>query len=547
MNMMKNCFKLVTVLCVLPGLSFAQNVGIAEPAPNSKLDIVQTQTTGNSLEVTHGITTNASSAGWIKNSGTGYGLHVQNLLATNNISAGRFFQTGTGASAHGVQITMNGTTAVTTTGQYIDQIGAGIGSYVLMSNAASISSGNYISHAGSGDGMTIFQNGTGDGVYNQVATGYGVFNVLNSSSIGTVNLMSAGGTASYNDLSTFNGTGVYVVAVNNAVTPTAGGDVFAFNGIVRTLTPTGAFVNGGVFLGTQSGRGHGILLTHSGLSGRNAEFSITNAANTDPALFALNNGQGSAVLAQNQNNVITGTVRVGNFAYTGTDVTDHIGVSGYSAPAAGWGIGVFGQGNWYGVYSQGNMAATGTKTFIIDHPADPENKMLKHFSVESNEVLNLYRGVVQLDGTGQAVVELPDYFDLINTNVSYQLTAIGTPQQPYVLSEVVGNTFEVAGAPNTKVSWTVYADRNDLYLQQNPEERLDVITKLGERQGKYISPELYGMPESSAMYPSPVVQQASQVNPDAQNGNQTNEVRERALNTVETVLTPGTSTDPVEQ
>lgn len=544
---MKNSIGLLVIVCLLAGVSFAQNVGIAEPAPNSKLDIVQTQTTGSTVEVTHGITTNASSAEWIKNSGTGYGLHVQNLLATSNIASGRFFQQGTGATAHGLLLSMTGATVATTTAQYIDQLGLGIGSYTLMSNAASASAGKYISHAGSGDGITIFQNGTGDGIYNQVATGYGVFNVLNANSIGTINVMNAGGTGTYNDLITFNGIGSSVIAVNNTTTPTAGGDVFAYYGIVRTATPSGAFVNGGVVLGAQSGRGHGVLVTHSGLSGRNAEFNITNAANTDAAVFAINTGQGSAMVGQNQNNVITGTVRVGNFAYTGTDVADHIGVSGYSAPAAGWGIGVFGQGNWYGVYAQGNLAATGVKTFVIDHPIDPANKMLKHFSVESNEVLNLYRGVAVLNASGQATVELPEYFSAINTNVSYQLTAIGTAQQPYVLTEVSGNSFQVAGAPNTKVSWTIYADRNDLYLQQNPSEGVDVVTKTGDRQGKYISPELYGQPASSAMYPKPATQQASQVNPDVINAGQVEAVRQEALNTPETVLAPGASTNPDEQ
>lgn len=541
---MKKVIGIVGLACFSVGISFAQNVGIAEPAPNSKLDIVQTQTTGNTLEVTHGITTNASSAGWVKNSGTGYGFHVQNLLGTSNISAGRFFQSGTGASAHGLLVSMNNTTVASTTGQYIDQLGLGLGSYVRMPNVASASAGYYVEHSGTGDGMTIFQNATGVGIYNQVAGSYGLYNVLNSNTIGTINLMTAGGTGEYIDLSTFNGTGVYVVGVNSPTTPTVGGDVFAFNGVVRTATPSGTLVNGGVLLGNQSGRGHGVLVTHSGISGRNAEFNITNAANTDAAIFSLHSGQGSAILAQNQNNVITGTVRVGNFAYTGTDITDHIGVSGYSAPAAGWGIGVFGQGNWYGVYAQGNLGATGTKTFIIDHPADPENKMLKHFSVESNEVLNLYRGVVTLNANGQAVVELPDYFDMINTNFSYQLTAIGTPQQPYVLSEIAGNSFGVAGAPNTKVSWTVYADRNDLYLQQNPQEGIDVVQKTGERQGKYISPELYGMPESSAMFPKPEVQNGSQINP-SQNVNP-EQIRQKATNRKQIELSTGTA-DPSEQ
>lgn len=528
------------------GMSFAQNVGIAEPAPNSKLDVVQTQATGNTLELTHGITTNGSSAAWIKNSGTSYGLHVQNLLAGSNIASGRFLQLGNGANAHGLLISMNGTTVASTTGQFIDQLGLGYGSYINMSNAGSASAGYYVTHSGSGDGMTIFQNGTGLGIYNQVAADYGLFNVLNSNTIGTINLMNAGGTGEYIDLATFNGTGVYVVAVNNAAAPTAGGNVFAFDADVRTATATGAFVNGGVLAGTQSGLGHGVLVNHSGLSGRNAEFSITNAANASPALFALNNGQGTAVLAQNQNNVIAGTIRVGDFAYTGTDVTDHIGVSGYSSPTAGWGIGVLGQGGWYGVYSLGNFTATGTKAFSIDHPADPENKILRHFSIESNEVLNMYRGIVTLDGNGQAVVELPDYFELINIDFSYQLTGIGTPQPPYVLSEIVGNTFEVAGEPNTKVSWTVYADRNDPYLQQNPEAGSVIVEKTGERQGKYLTPELYGMPESSGMFPKTPEQAGSQINPDRNKTTETEKVRQKATKS-EPVQLESSANNPSEK
>ncbi len=543
---MKKITGLIGCFCFLTGMTFAQNVGIAEPAPNSKLDVVQTQTTGNTLEITHGVTTNGSSGMWIKNSGTGYGLHVQNLLATSNTAVARFLQMGTGATAHGQLISMNGVTIAGSTGQYIDQLGLGLGSYVSMGNNGSASSGYYVDHAGSGNGLTIFQNGTGMGIYNETAGNYGLFNVLNSNTIGTINLMSAGGTGEYIDLDINNGTGVQVIAVDNVAAPTAGGDVFAFNATVRTATPTGAFVNGGVLSGVQSGLGHGILINHSGLSGRNAEFNITNAANTDPVLFLTTLGQGSAITAQNQNNVITGTVTVGDFAYTGTDVTDHRGVSGYSQPTAGWGIGVLGQGGWYGLFSIGNTGATGVKTFAIDHPEDPENKILKHFSIEANEVLNLYRGVVVLDGSGEATVELPSYFDLINTNFSYQLTAIGTPQQPYVLTEIAGNTFEVAGAPNSKVSWTVYANRNDKYLQQNPEEGVDVVVKTGERQGKYLNPELYGMPESSAMFPKTEAQTGGQVNPNNSQVTNTQEVRQKALEIQEVQINTGT-TDPSEQ
>ncbi|MDG1657304.1 MAG: hypothetical protein P8H56_01840 [Crocinitomicaceae bacterium] len=543
---MKKLIGLIGFTCMCAVMSLAQNVGIAEPAPNSKLDVVQTETTGNTLEVTHGITTNGSSSAWIKNSGTGYGLHVQNLLTSSNSPVARFLQLGTGGAAHGQLISMNGTTIAGTTGQYIDQLGLGLGSFTNMGNAASASAGNYIQHVGSGNALRLLQNGTGLGIYNEVAGSYGVLNVLNSNTIGTINLMNAGGTGEYIGLGVNNGIGVQVVAVDNVTTPTAGGDVFAFNGAVRTATPTGAFVNGGILFGVQSGQGHGILINHYGVAGRNAEFSIRNAANSDPTVYALNYGQGSAVLAQNQNNVIAGTIYVGDFGYTGTDIADHCGVSGYSQPAANWGIGVLGQGGWYGTFSLGNSGATGVKSFAIDHPEDPENKVLKHFSIESNEVLNLYRGVVTLDGNGKATVELPTYFDLINTNFSYQLTAIGTPQQPYVLTEIAGNTFEVAGQPNSKVSWTVYADRNDKYLQQNAEEGLDVVQKTGERQGKYLNPELYGMPKSSAMFPKTTPQTGGQINPNGAQSTNTQEVRQKALNTGEVQMSTGT-TDPSEQ
>ena len=62
---MKKITGFIGFLFVAAGTSIAQNVGIAEPAPNSKLDVVQTETTGNTLEVTHGITTNGSSSAWI--------------------------------------------------------------------------------------------------------------------------------------------------------------------------------------------------------------------------------------------------------------------------------------------------------------------------------------------------------------------------------------------------------------------------------------------------------------------------------------------------
>ena len=488
-----------TSILLFSQVALSQNVGISEAAPDSKLDVVQTETTGNSIEVSHNVTTNNSSALWIKNSGLGRSMNVQTLNTGNTMPIAQFVQLGTGI---GLQIDMNASSPNTSIGTYLGMPGLGLGHFVSMSNAANANPGIYIDHAGSGNGITNFQTGTGLGIYNDAANGNALFNVIQSNAVGTIDLLtSAGGIGNYIDLDVQDGVGVNVIGVNNVTTPTAGGDIYAYMGLVRTATPTvGTTVNGAVLGGEQHGNGHGIILNHYGNTGRNAEFDVNGVNNTEPAIFSVHNGQGSVIVGQNQNNAITGLINVADFSYTGTDIADHVGVNGQSTPAAGWGIGVVGTGNFYGVFSQGNFGATGTKTFLIDHPSDPENKMLRHFSVESNEVLNMYRGMVELDANGEAVVQLPDYFQDINVNFSYQLTPVGSPQQPYVMTEIQGNTFQVGGAPNSKVSWVVYADRNDLYLQQNPQMTTDVVDKTGERAGKYIQPELYGQPASNAMF-----------------------------------------------
>lgn len=182
-------------------------------------------------------------------------------------------------------------------------------------------------------------------------------------------------------------------------------------------------------------------------------------------------------------------------------VNDNIGVAGL-----GW-VGVFGEshnigGAGFGVYSNGRFAASGTKSFMIDHPLDPANKFLLHYSVESPEVLNMYRGTAVLDASGEAEITLPDYFASININYSYHLTAVGAPMPGlYVKSEISQSRFTVAGGvPGAKVSWTVYAERNDPYLQHYPEARQIVTEKRSGQKGKYLMPELYNQPADKKLF-----------------------------------------------
>lgn len=442
--MQKNYYSLSTKIiliytCVSLSVILNAQVGIGTTTPEAQLDIVSNLATGNGIKINDLNTTNTNSSLWVRNFGAGWGTNV------------------------------------------------------VMFNTTNDRPGVNVIHEGTGWCMDNTVNGSGGGVFN-IVNGTGVFGVYNS-------LLNHGGIGSYSDLGDNNGTGYLVTAVDNVTTPTSGGDVFAFDGTVYTNTPTGTFVNGGVFSGQQYGVGHGIIINHHGSQGRNAEFNINNANNTDAAIFAVHLGQGSSVLAQNQNNNIIGTIAVGDFAYTGTDVADHIGVSGSSTPVAGWGIGVEGTGNWYGVFSSGNLGASGTKTFLIDHPEDPANKMLRHFSIESNEVLNMYRGTDVFDAEGRAVVNLPDYYNSINKNPSYQLTPIGAAMPNlFIESEVNNGQFIIGGGiPGKKVSWQITAERNDPYLQQNPEEREVIVDKEGERRGKYLTPQLYGQPKGAGM------------------------------------------------
>ncbi len=200
-------------------------------------------------------------------------------------------------------------------------------------------------------------------------------------------------------------------------------------------------------------------------------------------------------------------------SYQGTTNNDATGVFGYSDPNDNWGYGVKGYGGYIGVYGEdingsaavfanGDLVATGTKTFKIDHPLDPANKFLKHFSIESNEVLNVYRGTVTLDRRGKAIVKLPSYFKSVNKNYSYALTPIGQPAPGlYVAKEINSRgKFVIAGGqPGQKVSWYVYAERNDPYLQQHPEKRQVEVLKKGKEKGKYLMPELYNQPASKAL------------------------------------------------
>ena len=153
-------------------------------------------------------------------------------------------------------------------------------------------------------------------------------------------------------------------------------------------------------------------------------------------------------------------------------------------------------GNFNGDVDVSGTLSKGGGSFKIDHPQDPTGKYLQHGFVESPQMTNIYKGNVTLDASGAATVRLPDYFESVNRDFQYQLTAIGAAApRLHVAEEVSNNTFRIAGGePNMKVSWQITAVRDDAYAREN---RIQVVTeKPADKQGTYRHPEAHGAPQS---------------------------------------------------
>jgi hypothetical protein len=184
------------------------------------------------------------------------------------------------------------------------------------------------------------------------------------------------------------------------------------------------------------------------------------------------------------------------------------GVRGYayggSTSYGVYGYGYAAGGTSYAGYFAGNAHVTGTlsagtKSFMIDHPLDPENKYLMHSSVESDEMMNIYNGNVVLDARGEATVEMPDWFEVLNQDFRYQLTPMGAPgPNLYIAEEISGGRFTIAGGePGAKVSWQVTGVRHDPVALAH---RMSVeVDKPANEAGKYLNPEAYGKPATMAV------------------------------------------------
>jgi hypothetical protein len=204
---------------------------------------------------------------------------------------------------------------------------------------------------------------------------------------------------------------------------------------------------------------------------------------------------------------IAGWIGVEGIAKNKGNIGDTRGVSGIAFSEAGttaYGIygSVNGAGTNYAGYFDGNLyatsAASGVKAFMIDHPLDPANKILRHSSIESPDMMNIYNGNCVTDKNGLVTITLPEYFEALNENFKYQLTGIGTFAQLMIKEEISHNQFVIqSDKPNVKLSWQVTGIRKDPVAKKYKiivEENKPIETR-----GKFFTPEAYDQPKSSAI------------------------------------------------
>ena len=441
-----------------------------------------------------------------------YALHAE---TANNVLNGSSYSAGTGISinnntisnsAPDQTVSLTGTGGTSVTGVYPNFVinsatggtnyTAGNGISINGSTIANTSPDQTVSITGTG-GLSVTGtypnftiNSTGGGVtldqaYDFGGPGLGRTITVDNGAV-QLNVNTANGSGLRADLSN---TGVGIISNSNA-----SGNTFS---AIQATTNSSSNVASAI-TGSSSGAAWGVA------------GQVTNTATAEAGIYGSNlrTTGGHGVLGIGFNGTVGKTSYSTGMAVYGENA-DAIAPLGNGIGVGGSGYyGVVGEDMYagsvtgaYGVLSSGNLGATGTKTFLIDHPTDPDNKILRHFSIESNEVLNVYRGTTAFDANGEAVIQLPDYFDAINKNPSYQLTPIGAPAQLYIKKKIQNNNFVVAGGqPGMEVSWIVTAERNDAYLQKYPEQKNTVILKRENQRGKYFMPELFGLPKEKSIF-----------------------------------------------
>lgn len=237
-----------------------------------------------------------------------------------------------------------------------------------------------------------------------------------------------------------------------------------------------------------------------GVYGEGTSFGVQGTTTSGDGVFgSSSNGNGVRAASANYNGLYGSSSSASASGVYGENFNGGFGIAG-RVDSSGTNWAVLGDaqlntgkaGKFVGsVTISGALTVSGTKSFKIDHPLDPENKYLVHSCVESDQMKNVYDGVAVLDSRGEAVVRLPDWFEALNRDFRYQLTPLGSQAQLFVAAEVRDRRFKIAGGkPGLRVSWQITGVRRDRGALAHPMQVEEL--KPEELRGKYIQPEAFG-------------------------------------------------------
>lgn len=465
--------------------------------PNQPVFLIQnTATSGNPTGLfaqAEGGTGNGVTGRYVSTAAGGNGVYGETWSQSGHGIAGTAMSSsGTGIGTGGYTNAANGRGVY---GEASSDTGAGVGVY---GQSYAPNGTGVFGHAITTIGIAHGVHGQADGSGNRGVFGHATH--LGGGGVGVYGRSDGGGGAG--------GKGVHGVAthpfnlsfgVYGTAQSTAG------SGVVGESIATTGFTYGGQFHASSSagravyarsnattGTTYGALIEN--LSANGFGVHVHNQATTGPnqaGYFQADSPQAHGVSA-----FLTSATGSGYALYGRSEGISGVGVYGLAQHGSGFTFGVFGRAqspNGYGLYSVGNFAATGGKSFQMDHPLMPETHFLNHYCTEGAEPLNVYSGNVVTDEKGLAVVQLPDYFAEINRDVRYQLTCVGQFAQAIVKEKVVGHRFVIqTDKPNVEVSWRVEGVRNDRWMREHGFQAEK--EKPEELKGRYLHPEFYGQP-----------------------------------------------------
>jgi hypothetical protein len=361
------------------------------------------------------------------------------------------------------------------------------------------SGGDAISATGAQDGISaVATSANGNGIYARCDTGSAAFGVWGISNTGT-GVVGRGGPTG----------GEFTGAIGARATGTGANATYGLVGVGGTAL---VGVRGEASLGGVNSAG--MLGVSSDVDGTGVHGAADSGSNAYGVWGTSNSGFG--VFGTGPITGVFGGGTIGVQGGSGMGGTGSYGVYGFSTSPGGTGtygecnngataFGVWGRstsgdaGHFSGnVTVVGNLAKSGG-SFKIDHPLDPANKYLYHSFVESPDMMNIYNGNVTLDGSGAAVIVMPSWFEALNTEFRYQLTAMGAPSPNlFIAREITNGQFAIAGGtPGARVSWMVTGIRQDAWANAHriPVEEV----KPAAERGLFLHPELFGLPATASV------------------------------------------------